>query len=270
MTPIWVPTLTTNSSRGVGRSMVERATSTAQIVELSSQRPGKRQIHRQSLHAEAVDRLRDMIVEGELAPGSRIVEGALCEALDISRTPLREALKVLASEGLIELLPRRGARVTEVTAKEAGELFEVIASVEGLAAELVTSRITARDLERLEALHLRMNKYHAERRRHDYFQLNHKIHQMIVQLADNDVLTATHERLMVQARRSRYLAILSRERWDEAMAEHDQFMAALRARDAVRAGAIWRCHVQRTGEVVEQTLNPARASGGRPPLYDEA
>lgn len=249
--------------------MAERATIAAQIVELPPGRPGRRPIHRQSLHAQAVDRLRDMIVEGELASGSRIVEGDLCEALDISRTPLREALKVLAAEGLIELLPRRGARVTEVTAKEAGDLFEVIASLEALAAELTATRRTERDLERLEALHRRMEKYHAERRRHHYFQLNHEIHQMIVSLSGNDVLVATHERLMVQARRSRYMAILSRERWDEAMREHVEFMAAVRSQDGVRAGAIWRRHVQRTGEVVEQTLNPARATAGRPPLYDE-
>jgi DNA-binding GntR family transcriptional regulator len=249
--------------------MAQPATSTAQIVEPAIEPTGKRQIHRQSLHAQAVDRLRDMIVEGELASGSRIVEAALCEALDISRTPLREALKVLAAEGLIELLPHRGARVTVVTAAEAGDLFEVIASLEGLAAELATSRMTAADLERLEALHLRMEQHHAARRRHDYFQLNHETHRLIVALSGNAVLAVTHERLLVRARRARYLAILSQERWDEAMREHHEIMVVFRARDSARAGALWRRHVQRTGEVVKRTLNPARGDGGRPPLYDD-
>lgn len=247
-----------------------RSSNSEEILDIGREPADRRAITRQSLHDQTIDRLRDMIVEAELTPGDRIIENDLCEQLAISRTPLREALKVLASEGLVELLPHRGARVTEITAVEIGELFEVIATLEGLAAELAAANMKDRDIKRLESMHERMMKHHAGRRRHDYFLLNHKIHQLIVSLAGNSVLIITHTRLMAQARRGRYMAILSRERWDEAMQEHVEIMVAFRSHDAKAAGQIWRRHVQRTGDVVRATLDPNRRSKGRPLLYDDA
>jgi DNA-binding GntR family transcriptional regulator len=241
----------------------------ARVVPLRTERQRSAGLNRESLHAQAIDRLRDMIVEGELAPGARVIEADLCEQLAISRTPLREALKVLASEGLLELLPHRGARVTEVTAHEVGALFEVIAGLEGLAAELAAQRMSERDLERLRTMHERLQRYHTARRRHDYFRVNHKIHQLIVGLAGNGILTATHDRLLALARRGRYLAILSNERWDEAMREHVELMAALEAGDAARAGIIWRQHTARTGEVVRAALETGEWSRGPRRLYEE-
>lgn len=227
-------------------------------------------MRRESLHAQATDHLRDMIVEGELEAGERISEQALCEELGISRTPLREALKVLASEGLVELLPNRGARVTRPTPGEVGELFEVIASLEGLAAELACMRIASADLRQLEEMHRRMLELHREGRRHDYFELNHKAHQLIVTLAGNGILASTHERLMARARRSRYMAILSTERWNEAVREHVELMEAFAARDPARAAAIWRRHVGRTGEVVQKALEAgAQPEGPRRFYADE-
>lgn len=220
-------------------------------------------LQRESLHAQAIDRLRDMIVEGDLAPGTRVIEAELCEQLKISRTPLREALKVLAAEGLLDLLPHRGARVTEVTAEDATHLFELIAGLEGLAAELAAARMSGRELERLQAMHQRLERYHAARRRHDYFRTNQRIHHLIVGLADNPILTATHQRLLARARRARYLAILSEQRWDEAMREHAEGMAALAARDASRAATIWRRHTMRTGEVVREALEKGTSDGAR-------
>ena len=214
-----------------------------------------RPLRRAALSAQALDRLREMIVEGQLAPGMRVVESALCAELDISRTPLREALKLLAAEGLVELLPHRGARIARFTAAEALELFEVIAGLESLAADLAARRMTERDLEQLEELHARMIRHYARRRRHDYFQLNSRIHVLIIRLSGNSVLAETHARLMARAGRGRYMAILSPERWHEAVAEHEALMAALRARDAAGAAAIWRQHLRRTGEVVQAALS---------------
>lgn len=232
-----------------------------------AERRAGRGLPRASLHAQVIDRLRDMIVEGDLAPGSRIVEADLCADLSISRTPLREALKVLASEGLVELLPHRGARVTEVTAEDATHLFELIAGLEGLAAELACARMSERDLERLRTMHERLERYHAARRRHDYFRTNQRIHHLIVTLAANPILTSTHERLLARARRARYLAILSEERWDEAMREHHDLLDALQQRDPVRAGTMWRRHVQRTGEVLRAALEHDDREGGARQLY---
>ncbi len=233
------------------------------VTSSADRQPAARPVRRQSLHEQAIDRLRDMIVEGELGPGARLVEIDICRQLEISRTPLREALKVLASEGLIELLPNRGARVTRVSVEQVGELFEAIAGIEGMAAELACRRMTQDDLDRLKEMHEQITRLHGEQRRHEYFQLNHQIHEIVVRLAGNRVLAETHAKLLARARRIRYMAILSTARWDEALGEHVDFMNALIAREAQRAGEIWRRHVARTGEVVQAALS---AEMGRPQI----
>jgi DNA-binding GntR family transcriptional regulator len=217
-------------------------------------------LRRRSLHAQAVQRLHEMIVTGELPPGARLGEVALSTILGISRTPLREALKSLAAEGLVALTPRRGARVAPLRPERAVALFRVLGSLEGLAAELAATRLEARDLARLERLHARMLAHHAAGDRRAYFRLNDRIHQLVLAFADNPVLGETHARLMVEARRGRYMAIISKERWDEAVGEHTALLAAFRAGDPDRAGRIWRRHLERTGEVVEATLRAAEDS----------
>ncbi|MDQ0390307.1 GntR family transcriptional regulator [Labrys monachus] len=206
------------------------------------------------LHEEVVDRLRDMIIEGIIPPGERLHETNLSETLNVSRTPLREALKLLANEGMVELLPGRGARVSQLTPEGVGELFEVIGGLERLAAELAVTRMTARDLDRLKRMHDRMAEHFAAGERQDYFVLNHQIHIAIVAAARNETLAATHATLMVKARWGRYSALASAERWAEAMAEHEALMAALEARDGRLAGDVLYRHDRRTGETTEQML----------------
>lgn len=216
------------------------------------ERRGRRSIERHSLHRTVADQIRDMIVEGELPPGERVNEGALSEQFGISRTPLREALKVLASEGLVELRPNRGTRVSAITPEEVGELFEVVSGIERLAGELTALRMTDRDLERLKTLHDRMERHYEAGERHEYFRLNQQIHNTIVSLAGNSVLEATHASLMVRVRRARYMAIQSPDRWHESVQEHRAIMAALEARDSAKSGELILHHVRRTGDTVKQ------------------
>jgi DNA-binding GntR family transcriptional regulator len=211
-------------------------------------------IHRRSLHDEVTERLRDMIVEGKLAPGERVNEAALCEEFGVSRTPLREALKVLASEGLVNLLPRRGARVAGLDGREICEVFEVLSSLEQTAAELAVGRMTATDLARLRQLQGRIQQHHQARRRHEYFRQNHALHEAIVALSGNLVLKETHARLIARVRRARYMAILSGERWDESVREHADILAAFETKNARLAGELIHRHVARTGEIVSSTL----------------
>ncbi|HKI97910.1 MAG TPA: GntR family transcriptional regulator [bacterium] len=211
-------------------------------------------IARRSLHDEVTERLRDLVVEGDLAAGQRVPEAELCKTLGISRTPLREALKVLASEGLLELHPNRGAWVTRITPQELDELFEVISGVERMAAELAAKRMSAKDLQGLRDLQERMERAFHAGLRHEYFRLNQRVHTSVVAMAGNAVLSAIHEGLMARVRRARYHAILSPERWQESVNEHAAVQAALEARDATRAGALILRHVRKTGEVVRNTL----------------
>ena len=211
------------------------------------------------MHQEVTDRLRTMVVEAELVPGERIAEAELCEQLGVSRTPLREALKVLASEGLIDLLPNRGTRVSTITEKEIGELFEVLGGIERMAGELAAACATDENIEKLRKFQERMELYHRNDQRHEYFELNQQVHGLIVEMSGNSVLVATHANIMMKVQRARYLAIMSKGRWDEAVREHAEICEAIAAHDPPRAGALIMTHVRETGEIVQATFKPALA-----------
>src|SRR5499427_526627 len=141
----------------------------------------------QSLHDEILNRLRDHIVEGNIVDGGRVPERQLCEMLGISRTPLREALKVLAAEGLIELLPNRGARIRQLSQRDLEELFDVMAGLESLAGRLACEAITA-----IEQLHYEMYGHSLHRDMHGYFQANQRTHESIVAAARNETLKTAY------------------------------------------------------------------------------
>lgn len=202
-----------------------------------------------------LDELRDMIVKGDLAPGSRIVERTLCAQLHVSRTPMREALKLLEIDGLIEISQNRGARVLEFTPAEALELFEVLASLEGMAAEMAANRMSSETAADLAAQHEAMRAHYAARNRDAYFDCNSVIHETIVEAAGNRTLLTTWHSLMRRAQRGRYVAIVSAARWHQAMEEHEALMTALAARDAAEAGRVWRLHLLHTGETIAGVMS---------------
>jgi DNA-binding GntR family transcriptional regulator len=213
-------------------------------------------ISRRPLHDEATERIRDMIVEGRLAAGEWVNEAELCEQLQISRTPLREALKVLATEGLVMLVPRRGARVAQLSTDELVDLFEALSGIESFAAELAAARMSEADFEKLRDLQRRIEQ---RRRAHDrltYFHENRELHVAIVGCSGNSALIDIHARLIARVGRARYQGILSEDRWSAAVDEHAQVLAALEKRDACRAGELMRQHVARNSEIVQTELNP--------------
>ena len=154
-----------------------------------------------SLHGEILSRLRDYVVEGNIAEGGRIPERQLCEMFGISRTPLREALKVLAAEGLIDLLPNRGARVRQLSRRDLEELFEVMGGLESLAGRLACESITDEEIAEIERLHYEMYGYYLHRDMHNYFQANQRIHEKIVDAARNETLRATYANFAGRIRR---------------------------------------------------------------------
>lgn len=197
-----------------------------------------------SLHNEAVTRIRDMIVEGDLEPGSKISEKQLCEAFGISRTPLREALKVLATEGLLELLPNRGARVAKLTGKDLADLFHVMGALEGLAGELACAHITEPALSEIRAQHHEMLAHYARGDRAAYFRVNQTIHEAIIAAADNRVLTLLYDSLRGRIRPARFMSSVTRERWDEAVREHGEMIEALSQRDGARMRELLQEHLR--------------------------
>ena len=211
-------------------------------------------VPRTGLHEQAAKKLRTLIVRGDLLPGEPLLEVSLSEALGISRTPLREALKQLAAEGLVEIRLNRGAVVAPLRREELSELFEAVSGIERCAAELAAQRMTTSDVERLEALQKRIERHHDRGELRAYFEINQQIHSTIVDFARNGVLKTSHETLLARAERARFFALSAHGRWDESVREHRQILAALKARDAERAGRLLGQHVRRTGETVAEAL----------------
>lgn len=200
-------------------------------------------IPRRSLHDELVERLRRQIVEGEMEPGAKVSEKALCAAYGVSRTPLREALKVLAREGLVVLTPHRGAHVAELTLDDLEEAFPVIGALEALAGELACAHARDQEIAKISMLHMRMRTAFNNGDRQAYFRLNQQIHEALAAAARNPTLDRMRQMVAGRVARARYRANISTARWDRAMKEHEAILAALRARDGARLGRLLKAHL---------------------------
>jgi DNA-binding GntR family transcriptional regulator len=186
------------------------------------------------LHLGAATRLRAMITSGELPPGTRLREVQLCEKLGVSRTPLREALRTLAAEGLVNQLPNRSMVVAELNAPDIEHLYRVFGAVEGLAGELACERVTEAQLAEMGRLLSRMADLHERGERGEYMRINQQIHRMVIDIAANPVLLSVWQSLAPRVERARALANLDRSRWTAALIEHTKMFAALAARDGAQ------------------------------------
>ena len=224
-------------------------------------RSGARAAVRTSLHGEILTRLRDYIVEGNLSEGARIPERQLCEMFGISRTPLREALKVLAAEGLIDLLPNRGARVPRLSEDNIRDLFDLMAGLEATAGRLACAAITDAEIAEVEALHHEMYGYYMRRDMRGYFDTNQMIHQKIVAAARNRALAQTYESFSGRIRRFRYTANLAQkwDRWGEAMREHEVILDALRRRAGSELSDVLFLHLRHKGAAAIEHMKESKA-----------
>jgi len=209
---------------------------------------------RQSLHQELADALREMIINGELKPGTKLPELELCETFGVSRTPLREALKVLSADHLVVLEPNRGAWVKKITIADLEDVFPVMGALEALAGELACAKITDAEIVAIRALHDEMVGHFEARNLTGYFEINQKIHEGILAAARNDVLSAQYSALANHVRRARYVANMTDARWQQATQEHEQIIQFLEARDAKRLSTILRAHLGAKLETVRAWL----------------
>ena len=200
-------------------------------------------IQQRSLYLDVADRVRELIEQGDLAPGERISEKQLCDRFGVSRTPLREALKVLASEGLIELLPNRGARVVRLTLKMVKDTYDLMGALEGLSGELACQNISDEGIRAIRALHDEMLKHYRDGNLPDYFQVNQRIHEGILAASGNEVLQETYSNLNQRVKRVRYSKKMTDDFWRRAVQDHEHMILALEARDGRRLGQILRDHL---------------------------
>ncbi len=207
-------------------------------------------ISRRYLHDEVADRMRELINEGELEPRARVNEGELTERFGISRTPLREAIKILATEGLLELLPNRGARVASISRNELEEMIEIIAGLEATACDLACRTMTEDELAAIEAKHRAMVAAFEGRDEATYFRLNREIHEAIMEASRNTKLRSLYIGLTGRIQRSRYSAHQTEEQWAQAVNEHERMIPLLRARDGDGLAALMRDHIRSKKPVI--------------------
>src|SRR5690349_1414225 len=174
-------------------------------------------IPRANLHQQVANRLRQMLVEGRIAPGAKLNERELSEVLQVSRTPLREAIKMLAAEGLVELLPNRGAIAVSLSEADVLNTFEVMAGLEGLSGELAAQRITPQELAEIQAMQFEMMAAYTRRDLSAYYSLNARIHNAINTAAKNPVLASVYNQVNARLQALRFRSNQDGEKWKRAM-----------------------------------------------------
>ena len=202
-------------------------------------------IARTSLHAEVTARLRSLIVESFIKPGERVPELEISKDMGVSRTPIREALKVLASEGLVELLPLRGAVVKSFSAKDAADMLEVMGMLESFAAQKACQAEQKR-IDHVLAMHEKMKVLYTKGKRPEYFELNQKIHDALVDMADNESLSMVHNTLSKRMRSLRYSGNSTPDHWRGALDDHELIAQALGQRDAKKMKKAVETHFENT------------------------
>ncbi len=196
-----------------------------------------------SLHDDVASQLRGYIFDGHLKPGDFIDEASLCELWAISRTPLREALKVLTAEGLVRHEPRRGCFVNEVTEQDLDDIFPVIALLEGRCAFEAAHRASDADLQALEVWHQRLNEHAQAGRISDYYEANFAIHEAIIALAHNKWLAQAIADLRKILKLARLQQLHAPGRLAQSLAEHMAVFEALKARQPQAAESAMRDHL---------------------------
>ena len=203
------------------------------------------------VHEDVVAYIRERLIEGDIAPGTRIPERELCAALKVSRTPLREALKVLAAEGYVILLPNRGARAARLTVQDVRDLFEVSAALESAGGELACQRITDEEIAAITEQHANMARHFATSDMPAYYACNRSIHEAIMHASGNTAMIGIYESVSARIRRARYVAPMKEPHWRVALQEHEAMLNALLRRDGPMLAMILKTHLRHKAREVE-------------------
>ncbi len=213
-----------------------------------------KQILRRSLHDELLARLRKAIVDGDYDQGEKLSESDLCARFGVSRTPLREAVKVLAIEGLVRLTPNRGANIASITSQDIADLFPIMGALEALGGELAATRVTQEQLVAIKSAHATMMSHYKAGETDLYLKVNEEIHIAIMEAAQNAPLMIKWQNLMVRIMRVRFRAKMSATHWKKAIDDHEAMIAALETRDPVALSRILKQHVNLKADTVRQAL----------------
>jgi DNA-binding GntR family transcriptional regulator len=199
-------------------------------------------IEKKTLHEEIANNLRELIISGELQEGDKIKEDELCSSMGISKTPLREALRVLSVEGLIKLVPNRGSFVSTPTFEEIREMFDVMSVLEGICARAAAEKMSAKDLAALEKLHDRLENNFKRRAQREYIRINNQFHSFVQELAGNRTLNQ-----IVNGLRQKIF-----ERFEQSIQEHRDLIEAFRKKDPKKVETLMRRHLKKQCDALEK------------------
>ena len=227
--------------------------------------PHAMKIKKSTLHTQIVDALREMIMIGDLKHGDKINENKLCAAMEISKTPLREALRVLSAENLISLVPNRGAFVTKPSTGEIKEMFAVMSVLEGVCAHAAAEKMTPADFSHLEGLHAKLEEQFEFRNQKEYIRVNNRYHSFIQELAGNRTLNQIVKGLRKKILLYRFQSLNLPGRFEGSIKEHRELLTAFRNRDAPMAEKIMKNHLCKQSQAIEML---ARRVGAEPSVSE--
>jgi DNA-binding GntR family transcriptional regulator len=209
-------------------------------------------IQKKTLHEEIADNLREMIMSGELSEGDKIKENELCDIMGISKTPLREALRVLSAEGLIRLIPNRGSYVTTATVEEIKEMFDVMIVLEGVCARTAVEKMSTQDLLKLEKLHQKLEKNFKRKDQKEYIHQNNLYHAFVQELAGNKTLNQIVNGLRQKILLYRFQSLNLPGRFEQSIQEHRNLLAAFREKDPKKAERLMKSHLKKQCDAMEK------------------
>jgi DNA-binding GntR family transcriptional regulator len=222
--------------------------------DVTEQRSSVIEIPRRALHDQVMARLREMLIEGRIEPGAKLNERELALRLQVSRTPLREAIKLLGAEGLVDLIPNRGAVAVKLTETDVLQAFEMLAGLEAMSGELAAQRISAAQLAELKALHYEMLACFERGDLSGYYRLNARIHIAINDAAGNPLLTKTYREINSRVQALRFRTNQNRTKWRQAVMEHEDMLQALETHDAAAMRRILTEHLLHKRDTVVELL----------------
>jgi len=206
-------------------------------------------------HIQIADMLREMIMTGDLKEGDKINENKLCSSIGVSKTPLREALRVLSVEGLIELVPNRGAFVTQPEFNEIREMFDVMILLEGFCARTACEKMTPEDFSNLEKLHERLEHKFEKEDQKGYIQINNQYHSFVQELAGNRSLNQIIDGLRKRILLYRFQSLNAQGRMADSIQEHRELLEVFRRHEHQKAEILMQLHLKKQLTALEDLVD---------------
>ncbi len=222
---------------------MQRGHATRNTLRVDKENISVRKIKAKIIYEEVAAQIREMIRDGILVKGQKVDEKYLCESMGVSRTPVRESLKLLNAEGLVELVPHKGAHVSDPPVEDIQDLFEVISVLEGASARLATQKMSERDFMKIESLHRELEHCYAARDHKAYLQRNQVLHELFEDITGNKALKQVIDGIRQKILPYRYRQLYQKYRFDQSIQEHRDLLEAFRKRDAALAEFTMKQHL---------------------------